>query len=490
MSKPAIIRVQCSLGTARFSFASLDESYGALQKQIEQKWKVPIQNQILSYTPFTNPKFIDAKPHNTLGQINCRHGCMLYLSLSKSQLDTASKVIKSNPLLKTKKTTMTLATSEYVNEVKAEEKPPKYRPFHDYIEERQKVYAKTPWNIDPPKFNYKPVVMGKSVAKSELPENANLRHQKYRHVDGVEFADTAVFTKFKRDWEYSGTKKQRAAFLVGRYKKVPNPMKVGRYKNDVRWPSEVLRAQIFTYYEPNQIHQPKGVVFQADNMLGKVEDIAKAMNMQVVGWMITSEEREDVILSGAEVIQAARMQNRFRNFGNYSRFVTVVIYPGTSKDPRGYMISDQGCALKVHDLIGKSNDSYAMVRAKKAPKNVYFPTIVNENKSVEQGDDFPPDLMIVDCLVTAAKNQSNRAFNYVKFPHPTNGAKPEILRAHVNQYKAQPYHSALSDFYLLLYLTKYLDLETVTKLASYVAKRQRVDKDLQLTLDKCFKRIF
>lgn len=489
MSKAVIIRVQSSLGTARFSFTSLDETYGALQKKIEEKWKVPIDSQILSYTRFTEPKFIEAKPHNTLGQISCEHGCMLYLSLSKNQQKTASKVIKPNPLLKIKKSTMTLATSKYVNEVKVEEKPPKYRPFHEYIEERQKIYAKTPWNIDPPKFNYKPKVMGFSVAKSELPENANLRHQKYRHVDGVEFSDKDVFLKFKRNWEKSGTKMQRAAFLIGRYKKVANPMKVGRFKTDVRWPSEILRAQILTYWEPNQIHQPRGVVFEADNMLNKVIDVAKAMDMEVVGWMITSEERGDVILSGAEVIQAARMQNKFRNFGNYSRFVTVVVYPNT-KEPRGYMISDQGCALRAYDLIGKAPNKYGMVRAKKAPKNTYFPTIVNQNKSVEQGEDFPPDYMIVDCVVTAAKNQSNRAFNFLKFPHPTKEAKPAILRAHLEQYKAQPYHSALSDFYLLLYLIKYMDLEIVKTLAGYVAKRQRVDKDLQITLDKKFKSIF
>jgi len=487
MSKAVIIRVQCKLGTARFSFASLDESYGALVKKIEQKWKVPIDSQILSYTPFTHPKFIDAKPHNTLGQINCHHGCMLYLSLSKSQLDAASKVIKPNPLLQMKRSKMTLATSEYVNEEKVEEKPPKYRPFHDFMEERQKIYAKTPWNIDPPKLNYKPVVMGMSISKSDLPENANLRHQKYRHVDIIEFADMGVLKKFQRDWEKSGTNKQRAAFLVGRYKKVPNPMKVGRFKDDVRWPAEILRAQIFTYYEPNQIHQPRGVVFQADDMLRKVISVAEAMDMQVVGWMITSEDRKDVILSGAEVIQAARMQNRFKNFGNFSRFVTVVLTRG--KEAGGYMISDQGCALKTYDLIGKSPDKYDMVRAKKAPKNVYFPSIVNENKGVAQGEDFSPIMMIVDCVVTVPR-QNNQAFNYLLFPHPTNEAKPAILRAHLEKFKAQPYHSALSDFYLLLYLTKYLDLKTVKTLAAHVAKRQRVDEDLQRTLDKCFKSIF
>jgi len=492
MSKKAvIIRVQCSLGTARFSFTSLDETFGALQKKIEEKWKVATESQILSYTPFTNPKFIEAKPHHKLGQIHCHHGIMLHLSLSKNQLATASKVVKPNPLLKMKKSTVTLATSKYVNEVKVEEKPPKYRPFHDFIEERQTIYAKTPWNIDPPKFNYKPKIMGKSVAKSSLPENAILRHQKYRHVDGVEFADMAVFGKFKRNWENSGTKKQHAALLVGRYKKVANPMKVGRHKNDVRWPAEILRAQILTYYEPNQIHQPRGVVFQADDMHRKAIAVARAMDMEIVGWMITSEERGDIILSGAEVIQAARMQNKFKNFGNYSRFVTVVVYPG-NKEPRGYMISDQGCALKAYDLIGQAPDpkNYGLVRAKKAQKNVYFPTIVNQNKTVQQGEDFPPDYMIVDCLVTAAKNQSNRPFNFLKFPHPTREAKPAFLRAHLEQYKAQPYHSALSDFYLLLYLTRHMDLEIVTALAAYVAKRQRVSKDLQLTLDKHFKSIF
>jgi len=488
MSKGVIIRVQSSLGTARFTVKSLDETYGALQKQIAEKWKVSVENQILSYTPFTNPKFIEAGPNTPLGKIGCSHGCMLYLSLSKNQLDVASKVIKPNPLLITKKSTVTLATSEYVNEVKAEDKPPKHIPFHDFIEARQRTYAKTPWNIDPPAPNYKPVIMGMSVAKSELPENANLRRQKYRHVDGIEFTDKSVFVKFKRQWENSGVKKQRAAFLIGRYKRVANPLKTGSRVSDVRWPKEILRAQVFAYYEPNQIHQPRGVIFQQDDMLKKAIVISKAMDMEVIGWMITSEERGDTFLSGQEVIQASRMQNRFKNFGNFSRFVTVVIYPGM-KDPCGYMISDQGCALAKHDLIKLAPDNYGMIRAKKAPKNVYFPTIVNENKSVEQGQDFQPDMLIVNVLVAAPKNQSNQTFRFMKFPHPVKEAKPNILRAHLDQNRHLPYHSALSDFYLLLYLTKHMDTKIVISLAGYVAKRQRIDEKLQTTLDHCFRSV-
>merc|ERR1719433_968292 len=105
--------------------------------------------------------------------------------------------------------------------------------------------------------------MGSSVSKSELPENANLRPQAYRHVDLVTFLDSQAPAKFAREWQ-KNPKTQRAAFLIGEYSKVKNPFKTGKRAKDPKWPDELLYAKVHTLYESNQIHQPKGVVFQKD----------------------------------------------------------------------------------------------------------------------------------------------------------------------------------------------------------------------------------
>jgi len=478
MSNGVNIRVQSSQGTALFTLKNLDETYGALRTKIEEKWEVPIENQILSHTPFANPKIVEAGLNTKLRYIGCEHGCTLYLSLPKKKLDVASKVIKP-------KSTLKLSASTNVNKLK--DKPPNHIPFHEFIKERQKTYEKKPWKIDPPIPDYKPVGVGTSVAKSKSPANAILRRQKYRHVDDIEFTDTEVFAKFKRDWEESGMNTQRAAFLIGRYKRVTNPLKIGHRVDDDRWPKEILRALVLAHYEPNQIHEPWGVIFQQDDMLEKAIVIAKAIDMEVVGWMITSEERGDIILSGREVIQASRMQNKFKNFGKYSRIVTVVVYPGMN-DPCGYMISDQGCALKKHGLIKLAPDNYGMIRASELPKNLFCPTINVNKMDVKQGQDFKPNKLIVSVSVAVTEN-SNQTFRFSKFPHPVREAKPNILRAYLKRNIALPYHFALSDFYLLLYLTKHMDMDIVIRLAAYVAKRQRVDVKLQTALECGFRGI-
>eukprot|EP00486_Rosalina_sp_Unknown_P005724 CAMPEP_0201570674 /NCGR_PEP_ID=MMETSP0190_2-20130828/13022_1 /ASSEMBLY_ACC=CAM_ASM_000263 /TAXON_ID=37353 /ORGANISM="Rosalina sp." /LENGTH=157 /DNA_ID=CAMNT_0047994445 /DNA_START=247 /DNA_END=717 /DNA_ORIENTATION=- len=90
-----------------------------------------------------------------------------------------------------------------IDEIKQEpvvDAGPKHIPFHEFIQERQRKFAKQPWNIDPPKYDYKPVPMGNQVNFSDLPPNAIVMRQKYRHVDVATFYDSSPYTKFKSLW--------------------------------------------------------------------------------------------------------------------------------------------------------------------------------------------------------------------------------------------------------------------------------------------------
>merc|ERR1712046_284848 len=68
-----------------------------------------------------------------------------------------------------------------VNAPREELKPPKFIPFHQWIEERQAKYSHQPWNIDPPTYNYKPKFFDSSkvAKKKDLPENAHVNMQKF-----------------------------------------------------------------------------------------------------------------------------------------------------------------------------------------------------------------------------------------------------------------------------------------------------------------------
>lgn len=482
-----ILRVQSSLGTARFNFESVEKStLGDLKKQIKDKWKISEGNQILSYKPFSDPQFLEDSAKASLRDLGLKHGSMLYVQLSENERKVAVKEVGTNKLLVSSAKPKTMRLNE-LKEQEPEEKPPKYRPYHEFIEERQRLYKDKPFLIDPPTYSYTPKKMGNVAAKKDMPENANLRPQKFRLVDLVTFMDAQAPLKFIREWN-KNPQQQRACFLIGEYKKVKNKLKTGKRANDPKWPDMVLQAEVHTIYEPNQVHQPKGAVFSKDAILPKVEEVAKALGMQLVGWMITTKKRDPgELLTGQEFMQAAMFQNKFQNFAQTSRFVTLVT---DGQDTKGYMISEQGCALQKSGIVGrahmnKKDPTWAWkIRVKTAEKGVYYPSVVSENREVKQGCEFDPSFMLTTAEVTMTVDKTP-IFKTLTFPHPRE-ARKDIVKAHLTRHRSKPYHSALSDFYLLLYLANIADKNLILQTCEYVRKNKPVNKDLQNKLDAQF----
>jgi len=482
-----IIRVQSSVGTARVTLPSDSSTLGDLQKQIKEKWKIAEGNQILSYKPFTDPQFLPSEAKATLKDLGLKHGSMLYVQLSANERAVAAKEVGTNKLLVASGKPKKMKLTE-LKEQEPEEKAPKYRPYHEFIEERQRQYKDKPFLIDPPKYNYTPKKMGHVAAKADMPENANLRPQKYRLVDLVTFMDAQAPLKFIRAWN-KNPQQQRACFLIGEYKKVKNKLKTGKRAKDPRWPEMVLQAEVHSIYEPNQVHQPKGAVFSKDAVLPKVEAVAKALGMELVGWMITTKKRDPgELLTGQEFMQAAMFQNKFQNFAETSRFITLVT-DGT--DSKGFMISEQGCALQKAGIVGrapmnKKDPSWVWkIRVKQADKGVYFPAVISENKEVKQGEEFDPSFMLTTAEVTMTLDKTP-IFKTLTFPHPRE-ARKDIVKAHLQKFRSKPYHSALSDFYLLVYLATVADEKLVLQTCEYVRKNKPVDQDLQKKLDAMFR---
>eukprot|EP01083_Nonionella_stella_P238536 835811_1 len=246
-----IIRVQTSQGTHRLTFNSKNATFGELQSAIESKYGISSDAQMISRTRPNTPDFIENISSNTkLCDIGLKHGIMIYLILADNQVDAYKQTaqnqkpqsIKSSESKdnneqkyqsKNTKKSYTLKpvakrkaqTTKKLTDLKPEpevDAGPKHVPFHEFIEARQQKFAKTqPWNIDPPTYNYAPVPMGNTVIFSDLPPNAVVIRQKYRHMDVATFYDSSPFTKFKTQWEKNSSV-QRCAYLIGKYELVEN----------------------------------------------------------------------------------------------------------------------------------------------------------------------------------------------------------------------------------------------------------------------------
>eukprot|EP00483_Globobulimina_turgida_P012100 UN12122 len=189
-------------------------------------------------------------------------------------------------------------------------------------------------------------------------------------------------------------------------------------------------------------------------------------------------------MSGQEIFNSARLQEKYKNKNTgFSKFVTLICHVGM-KEAQCYMISDQGVAMIKNGLIAAGStsltddkkDNYGFMQVNVPPTKLYLPGVVNENKEIRQGEHFPPDAVLVNIIATLAKQQQH-IFSYVHFPSPQN-ATIDHIRKHLAHHKDKELHVALSDFNLLIYLTKIIDIGLVMKIAQHVVDKQRMDQDL------------
>ena len=193
--------------------------------------------------------------------------------------------------------------------------------------------------------------MGNQVNFSELPPNAIIMRQVYRHVDVATFYDSSPYTKFKANWEKQSST-QRAAYLIGRYEKIPNNLTKKKIKTTStqieKKDSELMCAKIYALYEPPQRGKGRGVTLLKDHNEELIDSVIKACNMQRIGIVFTTLPRGgkkyngDIFMSGREIFDAARLQEKYKNKNTgYSKFITLICHVGM-KEAQCYMVSDQG----------------------------------------------------------------------------------------------------------------------------------------------------
>ena len=140
------------------------------------------------------------------------------------------------------------------------------------------------------------------------------------------------------------------------------------------------------------------------------------------------------------------------------------------------MIKEGLIAAGTESLTEEEKDNYGFMQVKVPPPKIYLPGVINENKEIRQGGHFAPDALLVNIIATVAKRQEH-LFNYVHFPSPQN-ATIDHVRKHLLHHKDKELHVALSDFNLLVYLTKVIDIQLVIKVAKHVVKKERMNDDL------------
>ena len=178
----------------------------------------------------------------------------------------------------------------------------------------------------------------RGICSSCQPSAITLNRQLYRHVDNVMFENTALVERFLNYWRTTGH--QRMGFLYGTYE-VNSDVPLG------------IRARVAAIYEPPQESTRNSIRLLDDEHGKEVDDLAKALGLQKVGWIFTDLIAEDGalgtvkqlrgiethFLTAQECIMAGQLQNQHPNVCKYSsngnfgsKFVTVCV-TGLLKNP-------------------------------------------------------------------------------------------------------------------------------------------------------------
>ena len=185
-----IIRCQTSQGMHRLTFPSKNATFGDLQSAIQTKYTISPDAQVISRTRPNAPEFIEnVSPQTKLTDIGLKHGTIIYLIMVDNQINsfkekqkteqppqekksmdtddneeekssnknnTKSGGYKLKPMAKRKKKGPSKMKIDELKQDEVVDNGPKHIPFHEFIQERQRKFAKTqPWNIDPPQPDYK-----------------------------------------------------------------------------------------------------------------------------------------------------------------------------------------------------------------------------------------------------------------------------------------------------------------------------------------------
>ncbi|XP_025602595.2 nuclear protein localization protein 4 homolog isoform X4 [Athalia rosae] len=306
------------------------------------------------------------------------------------------------------------------------------------------------------------------------PNAITLNRQQYRHVDNVMFENASLVERFLNYWRSTGH--QRVGYLYGRYE-INTDVPLG------------IRAVVAAIYEPPQESTRDTVSLLPDPRQELVDELARILGLQRVGWIFTDLIADDVqkgtvkhvrnieshFLSAQECIMAGYFQNQHPNACRFSpsgyfgsKFVTVCV-TGDDKNQvhmEGYEVSNQCMALVRDGCLVPTKDAPELGYVIESTDKQYVPDVYYKEKD-SYGNEvsrlarpLPVEYLLVD--VPASTPLTPQFTFYVNeditpFPVENRLVDGQVqvfssLCTYMQQFTPDQFLEAVSDFHLLLFI--------------------------------------
>jgi len=201
-------------------------------------------------------------------------------------------------------------------------------------------------------------------------------------------------------------------------------------------------------YEPAQEGSEDAVVFvPAEEEVAAVDFIANALGVERVGWIFsTSSKPRDFEISDAEVAKIAEMQAE-----GGDTFVTAVVSLSVSEEGANVHFEAFQCSRQACQLW---RDGYFASREEPTGVSLMAKDVVVAGRDVRDVDN---EWFIIPVKILDHGGPLSASFPVENRLTPQG---PGELRSHLQAGASRPYVESISDFHLLLFLAKRLDLAT------------------------------
>ncbi|XP_050238601.1 NPL4-like protein 1 [Mercurialis annua] len=233
----------------------------------------------------------------------------------------------------------------------------------------------------------------------------------------------------------------------------------------------------FIYEPPQQGTEDNLMLFRDPHEEKLVDGIAIGLGMRRVGFIFTqtiTQDKKDYTLSNKEVLQAAELHAE----SDLKEWVTAVVKLEVSEDGgadvhfEAFQMSDMCIRLFKEDWFEKEIGDDLDPKLSRMKKDV----VVGVKDIREVDNDF--FLVVVKILdhqgpISSSFPVENRIIEVTK----------RALKNHLDRLKNLPFVKRISDFHLLLFLGRFLDLSDVPALAECVLTQTAVPEGYQLIIE-------
>ncbi|KAF9278649.1 nuclear protein localization protein 4 [Mortierella alpina] len=443
-----LVRVRSKEGTHRIEVTPYDDII-VLRNKIAQELKILDPTTItISDQPNAGATPMDSLSGKTLGELNVKHGDLLYIGFAEVAAQPASSTPSS--------TVVQDAVDDFLDSQKGlikrgkdpkfckhasngmcdycmplepydpaylEEHKIKSMSFHAYLrklgshDKKQGTSYVTLPSLEEPSFKVKTNCSSghppwpASICTKCQPSAITLQRQPFRLVDHVEFSSATIIDNFINYWRSTGL--QRFGYMYGRYEPYPE-VPLG------------IKAVVEAIYEPPQEGDSEGLKLESPIEGEKrADEMAAACGLQRVGMIYTDltddgtgkgtvlckRHIDSYFFSSQECQFAAVMQQKYPNATKYSstgtfgsKFVTCVIGGNDEGniDVSSYQVSNTCVGMVDADIVEPSVEP-GIMRVKEPAADRYIPDVFfkykNEYNLVVQKDakpSFPVEYLLVN----------------------------------------------------------------------------------------------